>query len=68
MRIFVDDRICNGHGRCYAMVDTLFHADERGHGVATNAELDPSSLAEARIAVDSCPEQAIAIVEDRNPN
>jgi ferredoxin len=48
------------------MVGSLFHADEKGNGVATNAELDPSSLAEAQIAVDSCPEQAIALVEDRN--
>ena len=65
MRIVIDERLCTGHGRCYAMVDGLFHADERGHGVATNVgHLDPGSLAEARIAVDSCPEQAIAIVED----
>jgi ferredoxin len=30
-----------------------------GHG-----ELDSSSVVEAQIAVDSCPEQAIAIIED----
>jgi ferredoxin len=46
------------------MVGSLFHADERGRGVVTNAELDSSSLPEAQIAVDSCPEQAITIVED----
>jgi ferredoxin len=46
------------------MVGSLFHADERGNGVATNADLDPSSRAEAEIAVDSCPEQAISIVAD----
>jgi ferredoxin len=64
MRIVIDERLCQGHGRCYDMVDSLFHPDERGYGVATPAELDPSSLAEARIAVDSCPEQAISIVDD----
>jgi ferredoxin len=64
MRIVIDERLCNGHGRCYSMVASLFHADERGNGVATSAELDPSSLAEAEIAVDSCPEQAISIVAD----
>jgi ferredoxin len=63
MRIVIDERLCNGHGRCYAMVGSLFHADERGRGVSTNAELEVSSLAEAMIAVDSCPEQAIAIIE-----
>jgi ferredoxin len=46
------------------MVGSLFHPDERGHGVATNDELDPSGRAEAEIAVDSCPEQAISIVVD----
>jgi ferredoxin len=63
MKIVIDGRLCTGHGRCYAMVGSLFHADDRGNGVATNAELDPTSLAEAQIAVDSCPEQAITIVE-----
>jgi ferredoxin len=64
MKIVIDGRLCNGHGRCYSMVGGLFQADDRGNGVATNAELGPSSLAEAQIAVDSCPEQAITIVED----
>jgi ferredoxin len=46
------------------MVDGLFHPDEEGRGVVTNSDLDPSQLAEAQIAVDSCPEQAIRILED----
>jgi ferredoxin len=64
MKIVIDGRLCTGHGRCYSMVSSLFHADDRGNGVATKAELDPSGLAEAQIAVDSCPEQAITIVEE----
>jgi ferredoxin len=64
VRIAIDERLCAGHGRCYTMVDGLFHSDEQGQGVVTNSELDPSLRAEAEIAVDSCPEQAIRIVED----
>jgi ferredoxin len=63
-RVVIDEQLCTGHGRCYAMVESLFAPDERGRGVVTANELDSSSLAEARIAVDSCPEQAISIVED----
>jgi ferredoxin len=64
MRVVIDEGLCTGHGRCYAMVESLFAPDERGRGVVTAGELDSSSVAEAQIAVDSCPEQAIAIIED----
>ncbi len=64
MRVVIDEGLCTGHGRCYAMVESLFSPDERGRGVVTAGELDSSSVVEAQIAVDSCPEQAIAIIED----
>jgi ferredoxin len=62
-RVVIDERLCTGHGRCYAMVESLFAPDQQGRGVVTAGELDSSALVEAQIAVDSCPEQAIAIVD-----
>jgi len=62
----VDDNLCVGHGRCYALAPDVFGADDFGHCVLLVAEVAAgSALADqARIGVENCPERAIEIVTD----
>ena len=65
MKVRVDQEICQGHGRCYALAPELFEPDEIGNGI----EIGDGSVAHgqedaARKAVLNCPERAITIEED----
>jgi len=31
MRIKVDEELCTGHGRCYALAPDVYAPDDRGH-------------------------------------
>ena len=70
MRVVVDESICTGHGRCYALAPDVFAPDDYGHCTLVHAEagaLDaevPDALADAaRLGRANCPEQAICLVE-----
>jgi ferredoxin len=64
MRIQIDQQRCTGHGRCYAVAPELFDADDSGYGVVINTgDIDPALAESAQVAVDSCPEQAIMLLE-----
>ena len=63
MKLCIDPERCTGHGRCYDLAPELFADDEDGHGLVLVDEPDASQLAAARLAVNSCPEQAV-ILED----
>jgi ferredoxin len=73
MRLRIDESLCTGHGRCYALAPHLFEADDRGYGVVTVDEV-PEPLrsealrsealrSEALSAVQNCPERAITLSE-----
>ncbi len=65
MRIVLDDDVCTGHGRCYAVAPEVFDADDAGHCVvrAEGGEV-PADLADkARAGAANCPEGALTIVE-----
>ena len=63
MRLRLDDALCCGHGRCYALAPELFGEDDAGHAVLL-VETVPSELeTRARAAVDNCPESAIATTD-----
>ncbi len=64
LRLDLDEDRCTGHGRCYDLAPALFDADARGHCVVLVAEPSPVEVAAARLAVESCPEQALRLVED----
>ena len=36
MRIRVNENLCQGHGRCYALVPDLFESDDFGNATAVN--------------------------------
>lgn len=67
MKVVVDDAICTGHGRCYALAPDVFAPDDYGHCTVLLAEgvvpTDAAALVDqARVGRDNCPEQAITLV------
>ena len=63
MHVSVDARLCSGQGRCYVLSPGLFTSDEDGFCVerGTTREVPAGQQAAAQLAVDSCPEGAIAL-------
>ena len=66
MRIKVDPELCEGHNRCFALAPKLFEVDDYGLAKARGDGTVPPELeAEARLAIDNCPEFAISIMEGK---
>ncbi|MBA2281453.1 MAG: ferredoxin [Acidimicrobiia bacterium] len=64
MRVHVDQEICEGHGRCYAIAPELFEPDEIGNGHEVgDGTVTPELERKARLAVGNCPERAITVEE-----
>lgn len=61
MRVRLDTERCTGHGRCYEAAPDVFDADDRGHCVVLAAEVPAGREADVQLAVDNCPEQALAL-------
>jgi ferredoxin len=61
MRIRLDPERCQGHGRCYVLAPELFDADDYGHCVVVVDDVDDAQLDAARLGVENCPEQALAL-------
>jgi ferredoxin len=62
MRVIVDLRRCQGHGRCYDLAPDVFEPDERGHvDVAVLGDLPAVLQPDARIGVRNCPESALRL-------
>ena len=59
MKLRVDLAKCTGHGRCYDLAPELFDEDEAGRSVLLHPDVPPGLEAEARVAADNCPEEAI---------
>jgi len=65
VKVEVDRSMCVGHAQCSAICPTVFANDELGYAVvAGDGTVAPADEEDAQLAVDSCPEQAIAIVDD----
>ena len=65
MRVKVDPDKCEGHNRCCALAPELFDVDDYGTATALNDGLVPPGLEEkAKLAVQNCPEHAIAFVNE----
>jgi ferredoxin len=65
-KLVVDFQRCTGHGRCYSETPDLLDYDEEGFVATRHAPLtlSPGQVADAELAVDACPEQAMTIVSD----
>ena len=65
MRIRVDSEKCQGHNRCYALAPELFDVDDYGTATALHDGVVPDGKeSQAQLAIDNCPEFAIAVVDD----
>jgi len=63
VRIELDEEVCTGHGRCYAVAPELFEPDDDdGHGIVLHDGTVPAGLEDlARKAAANCPERAIRV-------
>ena len=64
MRVRIDEELCQGHGRCYALAPEVFEPDDIGNGHEIGDGVVPPERQDiARRAVENCPEQAIELEE-----
>ena len=63
MRVHVDEDLCTGHGRCYALAPDVYAPDHRGHCLILAEDVPPELEAAARSGEANCPERAITIEE-----
>jgi len=64
VKVQIDPRCCQGHGRCYDLAPSLFGDDEEGYGtVLDDGTVPPGREHDARLAVLNCPERAIELIE-----
>ena len=65
VHVRVDEVVCTGHGRCYALAPDVFGSDDYGHCaiLVPDGEVPIGLEAQARIGRDNCPEQAITVEE-----
>ena len=67
MKLHVSAELCRGHGRCYTVAPDLLEDDEdEGYVTARGQVIDvpADQVDDARNAAGSCPERAIALLED----
>jgi ferredoxin len=66
MWIRVDSSVCEGHGQCAQVDETLFPLDNDGYSaVGTGAEVPPGRARDAEFGVGVCPVSALRL--DRSP-
>lgn len=63
MRVRIDDRRCQGHGRCVLIAPDYFDVDETGLGKVLVPEISAADQADLREARHCCPEDAIELVD-----
>ncbi|HUR75658.1 MAG TPA: ferredoxin [Sporichthya sp.] len=64
MKIVVDYVKCTGLGMCEAEAPDLFEVQDDGSLLVINESPSADQLAAAQAAVDSCPTEALSLVED----
>jgi ferredoxin len=65
VKVRIDSELCQGHGRCYDLVPSLFGDDEEGYGqVLGDGTVPPGEEQDARLAAGNCPERAIELIEE----
>lgn len=63
MKVLIDPKRCQGHGRCYDLAPGLFGEDDEGYGTVLGDGVVPEGGEhEARLAVANCPERAIDVL------
>ncbi|WP_432973834.1 ferredoxin [Dactylosporangium sp. CA-233914] len=61
VKLTIDQRMCQGHGRCYGQAPTLIECDDQGYPVVPENGVTIPDRDLAEEIVDNCPEQAITV-------
>jgi ferredoxin len=61
VKIILSADRCTGHGRCYSLAPELFDSDDEGHSVLIASEVPAGLEAQAKLAVENCPEACIGL-------
>ena len=64
MRVVHDTTLCESHGLCTSVAPDRFELDDDDNLIVHKWEVEDSELATVRLAVESCPRQALRLVED----
>lgn len=64
VKVYVDEELCVGHGRCYVLAPEVFAADDYGHCEIRKPEVEGADVDSARTAASNCPEQAITLRDE----
>lgn len=64
MKVICDVELCQGHGRCEALAPDVFTLDDNGYLRQEVIQVPEGLEDQARIGVESCPEDVLTIVED----
>ncbi len=65
MKVQINPKLCQGHGRCYDLAPGLFGDDDEGYGqVLGDGAVTPEAERDARLAVLNCPEHAVELLEE----
>ena len=67
LKVEHDSETCEGHGRCYVLAPDVFDEDDGGHGVVKVTSLPAELEEQARAAAENCPEDAISLRSDTQP-
>lgn len=65
VRIEFDAARCAGHALCAAAGPDLFILNDAGYCIPPSKEVPPELAEQAFAGADACPEQAIAVVDER---
>ena len=63
MRVIVDHAKCTGLGLCESVAEDVFEVQDDGSLTLLVQEICPSRRAEIQEAVDSCPTEALRLVD-----
>jgi ferredoxin len=64
MKIGVDNHMCSGHARCYAVAPEIFTIDEYGYcNIGSSKDVDAGDEQLALEGIEVCPEGALRVVD-----
>ncbi|WP_026306655.1 ferredoxin [Smaragdicoccus niigatensis] len=63
MNIRVDRNRCEGHAMCVSLVPEIFDVGDDGKVRLLTETVEASQVADAQLAVDSCPVQALRLTD-----
>jgi ferredoxin len=66
MRIKVDQALCSGHARCFAVAPDVYVINSDGYNEMPETGVSADKQAQALRGARACPEQAITVIDDQN--